>query len=164
MAHADQERRALRRRLRTLCEDLDELLGQVGDAVRRDRAPEAGRLLGDAVVIAGELAERLSPRASGPRPSTPHVVGGVVDETDVQRTLVLLKELDAELDHTAPGRGALRAAALADGLASEIADLAGAAASGRARPRTGRLRLVDRGRAPVLVGLGDGAAPMGPDE
>ena len=148
MAHADQERRELHRRLRTLCEDLDELLGQVGDAVRRDRAPEGARLLGHAMVIATELAERLAPGASGRRSSTLRVVASVLDEVDVQRTNVLLEELDAELDHTARGRGGRRAAALADGLVSEITDLAGAAASGRARARTGPFpaRSIERGR------------------
>ena len=153
MAHADQERRELHRRLRTLCEDLDELLGQVGDAVRRDRAPEAARLLGHAMVIATELAERLAPRTFWWRPSTLHVVASVLDEVDFQRTIVLLEELDAELDDMARGRGARRAAALAGGLVSEITDLAGAAASGRARPRTGPLR---------LVRSGEGASPCRP--
>jgi len=142
VAHADRERRALHRRLRTLCEDLDELLGQVGDAVRRDRAPEAARLLGLATVIATELDERLTPGASGQRPSPLHIVESVLDEEDVQRTLVLLEEFDAELDDMARGHGARQAAALAGGLVGEIAGLAGAAASGRTRPRTGPLRLV----------------------
>ena len=127
----------LHRRLRTLCEDLDELLGQVGDAVRRDRVEEARRVLGHAVVIATELAEQLSPGVPGQWRPTPHVVESVLDEVDVQRTLVHLEELDAELEHRARGRGTRRAAALADSLVNEIGDLTCAAASGRARPRAG---------------------------
>ena len=153
MAQGDHERRALRRRLRTLCEDLDELLGQVGDAVRRERAEEAAPLLGHAAVIASELADGLPTGASGHPRSRRHVAESVLDEADVQRTLGLVEELDAELDHGARECRADRAAALAGSLVTEIEDLTRAAASGRARPRTGPHRLV--------VDLGDRAAPSG---
>jgi hypothetical protein len=146
MAQGDRERRALHRRLRTLCEDLDELLGQVGDAVRRDRAEEAAPLLGHAAVIATELAEGLPTGASGQRRSGRQVAESVLDEVDVQWTLGVLEELDAQLEHRARGCGADRAAALAGSLVVEIEDLTWAAASGRARPRTDPHRRVDRPR------------------
>jgi hypothetical protein len=133
VAHGELELHVVRRRLRTLCEDLDEVLGQVGDAVRRDHVRAAARLLIDAVAIVAELARRLPPGELGQNAAAVHVVVDALDELDVQRALVLLEELDAELDRTARGGGAAQAPALADSLGAGIDALARAAASGRTR-------------------------------
>jgi hypothetical protein len=137
-AHADQEMRIVRRHLRTLCEDLDEVLGQVGDAVRRHHVEVAARLLDDAVAIAAELARRLPPGEGGEQEVPPlHVVVHALGEVEVQRSLGLLEKLDAELDRSARGGAAAEASGLADRLGTEIDALAAAAASGQIRARSG---------------------------
>jgi hypothetical protein len=134
-AHSDREQQAARRHLRTLCEDLDELLGQVGEAVRRNHVEAVDPLLINAVAIAAELARRLPCGELQQNAATAHVAVDVLDEADVLRTLGLLEALDAELDRTARGDGAARAPCLARAVLARIDALARAAASGRTRSR-----------------------------
>jgi hypothetical protein len=130
-ALADVEQQTARRHLRTLCEDLDQVLGQVGDAVRRDHAQAAARLLTRAVAIAAELARRL-PRSPGESNSTSgRPVIDSLDEVKVQRSLALVQALDAELDRAARGGTTPEAPELAGRLGTQINALAAAAASGR---------------------------------
>jgi hypothetical protein len=144
--HAEVEPRIVRRHLRTLCEDLDQLLGQVGDAVRRHRVKVAARLLDDAVAIAAELARRLPAGVGRPADPPPQVFVDTIDEVEVQRSLALLEELDAELDRAARGGGAAGAPGLADRLGTKIDALAAAAASGRVRARASMDGTNDRRR------------------
>jgi hypothetical protein len=96
----------VRRHQRTLCEDLDELLGRLADAVRREHATAAARLLDGAAAVATELARSL-PRTEGGRGvAVPCLLVAAPDEAQVQRAHRLLVELDAELDRTAHGGGA----------------------------------------------------------
>jgi hypothetical protein len=134
-AHRHRETQAVQRHLRTLCEDLDELLGQVGEAVRRNHVEAVDPLLINAVAIAAELARRLPCGELQKNAAAAHVAVDVLDETDVLRTLGLLQELDAELDRTARGDKAARAPALARDVLARIDALAGATASGRTRSR-----------------------------
>jgi hypothetical protein len=134
-AHSDREQQAARRHLRTLCEDLDELLGQVGEAVRRNHVEAVDPLLINAVAIAAELARRLPCRELRHNAASAHVAVDVLAEADVMRTLGLLEALDAELDRTARGDGAAQAPWLARAVLARIDALARVAASGRTRSR-----------------------------
>jgi hypothetical protein len=138
-SHRYREQKAVQRHLRTLCEDLDELLGQLGESARHHHVETVDPLLINAVAIATELARRLPCGRLRRNAPTAHVAVDVLDEVDVQRTLVLLEELDAELDRTARGdKGDRGAPALARAVLARIDALARAAASGRTRSR--RLR------------------------
>jgi hypothetical protein len=139
---ADLRLRIARRRLRTLCEDLDQVLGQVGDAVRRHQVKVAARLLDGAVAIAAELERGLPPGESGQAVAAPHLVAGVLDEVEVQRSLGLVQELDAELERIARGGGDDEAPGLAGRLGREIDALAAAAASGQVHTRMRPPRLI----------------------
>jgi hypothetical protein len=101
----------VRRHQRTLCEDLDELLGRLADALRRERVPAAARLLDGATAVTTALARSLPPE--GERSAT--VPRLVIDgpEARVQRAHRLLAELDAELDRSSRGDGGAGAPALA---------------------------------------------------
>jgi hypothetical protein len=134
-AHSDREQQAARRHLRTLCEDLDELLGQVGEAVRRNHVEAVDPLLINAVAIAAELARRLPCGELQQNAAEAHVAVDVLDEADVLRTVGLLEALDAELDRTARGDGAAQAPCLARAVLARIDALARVAASGRTRSR-----------------------------
>jgi hypothetical protein len=134
-AHRSREQQAVRRHLRTLCEDLDELLGRLGDAARQHHVEAADSLLVNAVAIAAELARRLPCEELRQNPPTAHIAAEVLDEVDVLRTLALLEELDGDLDRTARGERAARAPALARTVLARIDALARAAASGRTRSR-----------------------------
>jgi hypothetical protein len=134
-AHSDREQQAARRHLRTLCEDLDELLGQVGEAVRRNHVEAVDPLLINAVAIAAELARRLPCGELQQNAAEAHVAVDVLDEADVLRTVGLLEALDAELDRTARGDGAAQAPWLARAVLARIDALARVAASGRTRSR-----------------------------
>jgi hypothetical protein len=165
-AHSDREQQAARRHLRTLCEDLDELLGQVGEAVRRNHVEAVDPLLINAVAIAAELARRLPCGELQQNAATAHVAVDVLDEADVLRTLGLLEALDAELDRTARGDGAARAPCLARAVLARIDALARAAASGRTRSRQLRTPPTDPangdGWTPSTKGCGhqgEGALP-----
>jgi hypothetical protein len=115
MTRPDRSARLLHRRLRTLCEDLDELLGRVAEAVRLNRVTAAAALLVDAVTIAGELASRLSV-ARRAKVGVVHPTAEGLDEAEVLRALVLIRGLDDEVHRTAQGGGdgdaSLRAGAL----------------------------------------------------
>jgi hypothetical protein len=144
-AHRSREQQAVRRHLRTLCEDLDELLGRLGDAARQHHVEAADPLLVTAVAIAAELARRLPCEELRQNAPTAHIAVEVLDEVDVLRTLVLLEELDGDLDRTASGDRAARAPALARTVLARIDALARAAASGRTRSR-------QRGRVSIRPG------------
>ena len=111
-AHRDREQQAARRQLRTRCDDLDELLGQVGEAVRRNHAEAVDPVLINAVAIRAELVRRLPCGELQQNAAAAHVAVDVL-EADVLRTLGLLEALDAELDRTARGDGAAQAPELA---------------------------------------------------
>jgi hypothetical protein len=135
-AHRYREQQAVQRHLRTLCEDLDELLGQLGEAARHHHVETVDPLLITAVALATELARRLPCGQLRRNAPTAQVAVDVLDEVDVQRTLVLLAELDAELDRTARGDKAGRGApALARAVLARVDALARAAASGRTHAR-----------------------------
>ena len=122
----DRSGRLLHRRLRTLCEDLDELLGRVAEAIRHHRATAAASLLVDAVGIAGELASHLSgARLAGVEAVRPTADG--VHEADVLRTLVRVRLLDGELQRAAQGEGDGGASLRAGALLASIRTLAEAA-------------------------------------
>jgi len=128
--------RLLHRRLRTLCEDLDERLGTVAEAVRQQRITAAAGLLGDAVTIAGELASYLS--AARPAPADAmHPATERHHEADVLRALVRVRGLDDELHRAAQGDGDGDGSLRAGALLAEIRTLAGAARFEAAAPRPG---------------------------
>lgn len=156
---AGVELRIVRRRQRTLCEDLDELLGLVGDAVRRDQVLVAARLLDGAVAIATDLAGQLPHVEDGPGDTASELAPYFLDEASLHRTLGLLEELDAELDRTARGGGSAGAPALAGCLRAGIDALAAAAAAGRTHTLPPRRR---RGLTRPLLGFdtGNHAAPL----
>jgi hypothetical protein len=110
----------------------------------------AARLLDAAVAIAAELARGLPPAEGGQTAGTPHLVVDTLDEVEVQRSLGLVQELDAELERTARGGSAPEAPGMAGRLGTEIDALAAAAASGQVRTRI---------RSPHLIRL---ALPGGP--
>jgi hypothetical protein len=151
---ADLEQRIARRRLRTLCEDLDQVLGQVGDAVRRHHVKLAARLLDGAVAIAAELERGLPATEGGQAVAAPHLVADILDEVEVQRSLGLVQELDAELERIARGGGDDDAPGLAGRLGAEIDALAAAAASGHMHTRIRSPRLIQ-----VAVSRGLWASP-----
>ena len=132
-ALSDRDQQVARRHLRTLCEDLDELLGQVGEAARHHHVEAAAPLFIAAVAIAAELAWRLPGREVQQNAAAARVCVDVLDEADVLRTLGLLTELDAELDRTARGDGTARAPEMARALLARIDTLGRASASGRTR-------------------------------
>jgi len=128
--------RLLHRRLRTLCEDLDERLGTVAEAVRQHRITAAAGLLGDAVTIAGELASYLS-AARPAHADAMHPATERLHEADVLRTLVRVRALDDELHRAARGEGDGDGSLRAGALLAEIRTLAGAARSEAAAPCAG---------------------------
>jgi hypothetical protein len=101
VSHDELERQAVRRRQRTLCEDLDELLGRLADAVRREHVTAAARLLDGAAAVTGELARSLPSPEGGRSRGGSRLFIDAPDEAQVQRAHRLLVELDAELDRTA---------------------------------------------------------------
>ncbi len=129
----DRSARRLHRRLRTLCEDLDELLGKVAEAVRQHNVTAADRLLVDAVAVAGELASRLSV-ARPARLGAVHPTEERLHEAEVLRTLVRVRGLDDELHRAAQGGGDGDGSLQADALLAAIRTLAEAARSEVAGP------------------------------
>ncbi len=105
----------MRRHQRTLCEDLDELLGRLADAVRRQHVAAAARLLEGATAVATALARSL-PMERGRSAAAPDPLIDGPGDARVQRAHRLLVELDAELDRSGRGDGGTGAAALAGGL------------------------------------------------
>jgi hypothetical protein len=124
----DRSGRLHHRRLRTLCEDLDELLGRVAEAVRQHRGTAAACLLLDAVTIAGQLASLVS-AARPAHVDTVHPTPDRLHETDVLRVLVLVRDLDDELQRAAHGDGHGDGSLQAGALLAAIRTLAEAARS-----------------------------------
>jgi hypothetical protein len=118
--------RLLRRRLRTLCEDLDEVLARVAEAIRQHRGGAAASLLFDAVGIAGELASHLSVARLALVDDAPPTMDGV-HELDVLRTMVCVRILDGDLQRAAQGEGGGDASLRAGELLASIRTLAEAA-------------------------------------
>jgi hypothetical protein len=142
MSHDELERQAVRRHQRTLCEDLDELLGRLADAVRREHVTAVARLLDGASAVATELARSLPSPEGGRSVAGPCLFVDTPDEAQVQRAHRLLVDLDAELDRTARGGGAAGAPALAGCLRRVVDSLrrcdqggSDGAATGRAEAR-----------------------------
>jgi hypothetical protein len=163
-AHSDREQQAARRHLRTLCEDLDEVLGQVGQAVRRNQVEAVDPLLINALAIAAEVVRRLPCGEPEQNAAAAHVGVDILDEADVLRTLGPLEALDAELDRTARGDSAAQAPWLARAVLARIDALARVAASGRTSSRQPRTPPIDHanggGRTPSTEGCahrGEGA-------
>jgi hypothetical protein len=138
MSHDDLELQAVRRHQRTLCEDLDELLGRLADAVRREHVAAAARLLDGAGAVATELARSLRWPDSGRSVAGPCRFMEAPDEAQVQRAHRLLVELDAELDRTARGGGGAGAPALAGCLRRVVDSLRGRDQRGSDGAVTGR--------------------------
>jgi hypothetical protein len=102
----------------------------------------AARLLDGAVAVATEIARGL-PQAEGWQAlAAPHLAMDILDEVEVQRSLGLVQELDAELERSAREGGAAGGPGLAHQLGTEIDALAAAAASGRIRTRVRSPRLI----------------------
>ncbi|HEY0409099.1 MAG TPA: hypothetical protein VGE42_02420, partial [Candidatus Dormibacteraeota bacterium] len=119
------ELQAVRRHQRTLCEDLDELLGRLADAVRREHATATARLLDGAAAVATELARSLTRPEGGRSVAGACLLVEAPDEAQVQRAHRLLVELDAELDRTARGGGGAGAPVLAGCLRRVVDSLRG---------------------------------------
>jgi hypothetical protein len=120
--------RLLHRRLRTLCEDLDELLGRVGEAVRQHRVTAAAGLLVDAVALAGELDSHLSV-AAHPGDDVVRPTVETLQEAEVLRVVDRVRGLDDELHRAAQGGGDGDGSVQARALLAAIRRLAEAARS-----------------------------------
>ena len=132
VARAARRREVALRRLRTLCEDADELLGQVAEAARFGDAEAALGPLTAVRDVARLILQRLRrPVPAGPQAARPDAL----EEDRVLATLALVEELDFQLRDAHIGyRGAgWRAGLLAEKLVVEIDQLTAAAASGRTR-------------------------------
>jgi hypothetical protein len=138
VSHDELERQAVRRHQRTLCEDLDELLGRLADAVRREHVTAAARLLDGAAAVTGELARSLPSPHGGRSHAGPRLFTDTPDEAQVQRAHRLLVELDAELDRTARGDGDAAAPVLAGCLRRVVDSLRGRDRRGSDGAVTGR--------------------------
>lgn len=133
IARARRARERALRRLHSLCEDADELLGRVAEAARFGDAEAAVEPLAEVRQVAISILRAL--RRPVPLRGRTAPPPDVLDEDQVLATLALVEELDAQLrDARAGHRGAgWRAAQLAGRLIAAVDHLTTAAASGRTR-------------------------------
>jgi hypothetical protein len=104
LRHREERWRVARRRVRRLCEDMDECLGQAGAALSEGRRRHARRLLSS---VRGRLDVIMRATGDLPSPDGGEPVRPIEAGDGVPAALTLLTDLDAELGDAAAGyRGA----------------------------------------------------------
>jgi len=135
VANMDEARRrrrqqAARRRMRTLCEDVDEWLGQAGEALDEERADDAQELLG----MAHRAVDGIVTATGGGAPSgQPRSWVRVPEGSDpVHAALSVLAELDTQVGDAITGYcgAGFRARRLAEALLELVEDLEAGARAG----------------------------------
>jgi hypothetical protein len=94
-ARAQRRRTEAHHRLRSVCEDIDELLGQAAEAARRGDTEAAREPLASAHRLASLILYALRRSVPVGSPSTPPPQA--LDEDDIMAALALVEELDSQL-------------------------------------------------------------------